>query len=114
MVMRGATIVLTLTLSPALGWTAGVWHGAAAHPATRLASAPQSSSAGITLTPDDPILTHDDVEPPPEPSEGSAPSTLGKDEATPAVATYRRDEEGELYEEHSPQTEVARLREPVG
>ena len=34
-------------------------------------------------------------------------------EISPAVATYKLDATGLLYEEHSPQTEVPRLAEPT-
>lgn len=93
--MRGATLVLTLTLSPALGWTAGVWLGTvSAHRTVRPSTAAPSQAVATALVPDATSLMHDD--------------------ATPAVATYSRDDEGDLYEWHSPQTELARLREPVG
>ena len=39
---------------------------------------------------------------------------LQGDEITSAVATYRIDREGNLYELHAPHTEVAHLSSPVG
>jgi hypothetical protein len=39
---------------------------------------------------------------------------LEGDEVTSAVATYRIDRQGNLYELHAPHTEVAHLSSPVG
>ena len=116
MVMRGATLVLTLTLSPVVGWTAGVWHGTTApRRAVQLSSAPDAPASAVEVSPRLDALPPDDAQPLLEPVDSHEPS-LGPagDDATPAIATYGRDEAGELYEEHSPQTEVTRLREPVG
>lgn len=93
--MRGAILVLTLTLSPVAGWTAGVWH-ASMNPRPQ-ATAPGAVESPSTL-----------------PVDSETPGTAPDDDATPALATYTSDDDGVVYEEHSPQTEVARLRAPVG
>lgn len=108
--MRGTLLVLTLTLSPVAGWTAGVWHAhlfphAAARP-SHAVEVGERREARPSAVPESPGLQRTDSEP------GSSPAD--DSDVTPAVATYTRDEDGELYEEHSPQTEVARLRSPVG
>lgn len=92
--MRGAILVLTLTLSPVAGWTAGVWH---ASMNTRPQVAADEVQSPSTL-----------------PVDSDTPGTTSDEDATPAVATYTSDDDGVVYEEHSPQTEVARLRAPVG
>lgn len=93
--MRGVVLVLTLTLSPVAGWTAGVWH--ASMNTRSKATAPAVVQSPSTL-----------------PVDSETPGTPPDEDATPAVATYTSDDDGVVYEEHSPQTEVARLRAPVG
>jgi len=46
-----------------------------------------------------------------EPAPVAHSDLLGND-VTPAVATYKLDTSGVLYEEHSPQTELPQLSEP--
>jgi hypothetical protein len=48
----------------------------------------------------------------PEASEPDGPVDLYGNEVTDAVATYRFDATGSLYETHSPQTELPRLGSP--
>jgi hypothetical protein len=43
-----------------------------------------------------------------------APADLMGNEVRPAVALYQVDADGEIYEEHSPETEVVRLAPPEG
>lgn len=104
--MRGTLLVLTLTLSPVAGWTAGVWHSSVTARSAQLSTEPRNPS--LADSPDSTV--------PPAGSTHESEPTAGPedDDVTPAVATYSHDDDGELYEEHSPQTEVARLREPVG
>jgi len=65
--------------------------------------------AGATLDTPAPVEQHLRAreEAVPEP-----PMDLFGNEVTDAVATYRLDSRGALYEEHSPQTEVPRLKGP--
>jgi hypothetical protein len=44
--------------------------------------------------------------------EGSRPVDLLGNEVTPAIANYKLDPSGTLYEEHSPDTELPRLTNP--
>jgi len=103
--------MLTFTLLPCVGWTAGAWHAAGAtqqwlNPPGQRTSLPVtghgedgSSSVPYQLNeaPD-----ADDV----------ARDLYGNDVST-AVATYKRDHTGSVYEEHSPKTQVARLKPPT-
>ncbi len=61
--------------------------------------------AGHALAPDHPTVRR--LEPAP-----AARSDLLGNDVTPAVATYKLDTTGVLYEEHSPQTELPQLGEP--
>jgi hypothetical protein len=45
---------------------------------------------------------------------GEAPVDFNGNEVRPAVAQYKVDPAGALYEEHSPETEVPRLGSPKG
>jgi hypothetical protein len=47
----------------------------------------------------------------PQPADAAIIDAFGN-EVTQAVATYKIDSTGDLYEEHSPQTEVPRLGSP--
>ena len=55
---------------------------------------------------------HDDVEAGLSGISDSSRDFFGN-EISPAVATYKLDATGLLYEEHSPQTEIPRLAEPT-
>jgi hypothetical protein len=46
--------------------------------------------------------------------EGKGSPDLYGNEVTDAVARYRFDDAGSLYEVHSPQTELPRLASPIG
>jgi hypothetical protein len=89
-VRRGRiAVVLTLTLFT-VAFEAGRHVGHATHPephGSRIANAP-------ALPADDPAI-----------------DAYGN-EVTEAVATYKLDSSGAIYEEHSPQTEVPRLGSP--
>ena len=61
--------------------------------------------AGRALAPGQPAKRRTDPAP-------AARSDLLGNEVTPAVATYKLDTTGSLYEEHSPQTELPQLGEP--
>ncbi len=60
---------------------------------------PPTSSPADSLTPDQ--------------RDGMSQTDLEGDEVSPAVATYGIDREGNLFEVHSPQTEVPRLPGPT-
>ena len=102
-------IVLTATLCPVAGWTAGAWHGAAS---VRL-------HAARAATVD---ATHEGMPPSgwaarPGPLVEEPPSEDRRDlygnDVSPAIARYTHDGAGAVREEHSPATEVARLKPPT-
>jgi len=105
-VQRSVRIILTVTLSPALGWTAGVWHASStgAHtyrPASAAVVAPAAQPVRGPHIDDEVRLT------PP----ASRVDLRGND-VSPAVASYTQDPAGFLVEEHAPGTEVSRLGDP--
>ena len=73
--------------------------------------AAQNGGDGVFAHPSDPrdapSLTDED-----EPDDGSQLDLQG-DEVTAAVAKYRFDAQGNIYETHAPHTEVPRLGRPV-
>lgn len=112
---RGLVAILTITLSPLAGWTAGAWHAAVATRPQHMVT-PSTPTARPLPAPASSIPFHDT----------SAWSPIDLDETgvvnerdiygndiSPAIASYKRDAAGSLYEEHSPQTEVAKLKAPV-
>ncbi len=87
---RRAAVVLTMTIT--------LFSLAAEAPGT-------SPQRGLTERGHDPALASSS-------SSSSSSSDLLGNEVTAAVATYKLDRAGLLYEEHSPQTELPRLGEP--
>lgn len=102
--------MLTFTLLPFVGWTAGAWHATSA--SQQLLSLPnQQTSQQATETGDldqsslpFPLLH--------EPDADVERDLYGNDVST-AVATYKSDRTGSLYEEHSPNTQMAQLKPPT-
>ncbi len=102
-------VVLTVTLCPVVGWTAGVWHASKsdrirpvyeAEAETPLESPAQDWSALPT-----PLIE----EPPPSDDRRD----LYGNDVSPAIARYTHDAAGAVREEHSPTTEVPRLKPPT-
>ena len=102
--------MLTFTLLLFAGWTAGAWH-AANGPQQRLSLRHQVTSLPATGTGD---LGRSSLPLPPldEPDADVERDLYGNDVST-AVATYKSDPTGSLYEEHSPNTQMARLKPPT-
>lgn len=110
---RRIAAILTLTLVPAAGWSAGAWHGSAptAHRIAPVAVLPLSSpvSNSSSTTDERSTLPSPLIE---EPEAGQQKDIYGNDISS-AIAKYKRDGSGVVYEEHSPNTEVARLKPPT-
>jgi hypothetical protein len=128
-VNRTLAATLTVTLCTAGAWGAGAWHGG------RAASASQPQLPAAVSTPADPdraIVPDAVIIPPDDRASAGAASGWSSlpipllDDATPggdldlygnevsnAVATYKSDRTGSVYEEHSPHTEVPRLPAPT-
>ena len=103
-------VMLTFTLLPFAGWTAGAWHAASA--SQQLVNRPNESTSppvigsadlGCSSLPS-PLID--------KPDAGVERDLYGNDVST-AVATYQSDRAGSVYEEHSPNTQVARLKPPT-
>jgi hypothetical protein len=108
MVNRGVAATLSVTLFLDGAWGAGTWHGSNAvrHPAPAIEEhAPQAAPASAIGWSDLPTPL---IEPAPE----GRVDLYGND-VTDAIATYKSDRTGAVYEEHSPQTEVPRLAPPT-
>ncbi len=105
-------IVLTATLCPIAGWTAGAWHGAES---VRI----RAVDATVIDAPREPdavpdasgwlALPYPLIE---EPPSDDRRDLYGND-VSPAVARYTHDAAGAVREEHSPATEVPRLKPPT-
>ena len=102
--------MLTFTLLVFAGWIAGAWHATTASqpwlsPPNQQTSAPTTGNGdpGWSSLPY-PLLD--------EPDADVERDRYGNDVST-AVATYKSDRTGSLYEEHSPSTQVARLKPPT-
>lgn len=99
------SVVLTVTLCPVLGWTAGAWHASRSdhvrpvHAAASKATLQESPASGRSALPA-PL--------PEEPLSDDRLDFYGND-VSPAIARYRRDQTGAVREEHSPSTDVIRL-----
>ena len=102
--------MLTFTLSPLAGWTAGIWHGTNADPQPLKRPHPQITQPATPVGDDGwsnlpyPLLDDPDAD--------VLRDRYGNDVST-AVATYKSDRSGGVYEEHSPNTQVARLKPPT-
>jgi hypothetical protein len=103
--------MLMLTLSMTVAWAGGAWHGVR-HDRPTSPSALESHvpSASPTAESGWANLPFPLIE---EPEVDEAPDLYGNDVAK-AIAQYKSDAGGSLYEEHSPSTEVTRLRPKVG
>ena len=83
--------------------------GSAPHTVWLPQSSPMPSSSasfndsGVTAPPDAPLV----------PDDAPQRVDLRGNEISRPVARYRLDDTGALYEEHSPQTELPRLKQPV-
>ena len=101
-------IVLTATLCPVAGWTAGAWHGAAS------ARVHAARAAAADAAPDEPASGWSSLPVPliEEPPSDDRRDLYGND-VSPAIARYTHDAAGAVREEHSPATEVARLKPPT-
>ena len=79
-----------------------------------LVAAPSFTVTVTVALPEDgaavPVITRD--LPPLDDEPGDTATDLQGNEVTDAVARYKFDATGSLYELHSPQTEVPRLRSP--
>lgn len=104
-------VALTITLCPVVGWTAGALHGAASHRerpvyaplAVEAPSQAEPSASGWLALPT-PLIE--------EVPNDDRRDLYGND-VSPAIARYRHDGTGAVREEHSPATEVPRLKPPV-
>jgi hypothetical protein len=109
-VNRGVAAPLSVTLFLASAWSLGAWHGATiASPPRRVAvelgrpaAAPTGDSGWSSLPV--PLLEG--------PAPEGRPDLYGND-ITDAVANYKSDRTGGVYEEHSPQTELPKLTPPT-
>lgn len=108
---RGVAATLSVTLFLAGAWSLGAWHGSTVAtsrqvPATleliepSTASSIQSGWSSLPM----PLIE--------EPQPEGRRDRYGN-EITDAIATYKRDRTGSVYEEHSPQTEVPQLAPPT-
>lgn len=107
----GVALVLTVTLSPLVGWTAGVWHAHAT--ATRDAAPRRGMPEAQVSLPTNPTPAPEPRVSSPVKAEPSADQDLYGNDVSPAVATYTRDADGATFEEHSPDTEVSSPRSPT-
>ncbi len=110
MVHKRLSLVLIATLCPVAGWTAGAWHrsmSARLRPVCANTSdtpPPQSPASGWSALPT-PLI--DD-----SPRDDDRRDLYGN-EVSPAIARYTHDDAGAVREEHSPTTDVTRLRPPT-
>ena len=118
---RGVIAVLTVTLFTIAGWSVGAHH---VRPLTHVTFTPVVTSNGPTS-----LSTPASSSAPPAPVGGSTWSRLPTslfdeldeqergdlygNEVSDAVAKYKSDSTGSLYEEHSPHTEVPRPKSPT-
>jgi hypothetical protein len=109
-VQRRIAVMLTFTLLPFAGWTAGAWH-ATSESQQQLTPSNQQTLSPVSGTSDpgwsslsSPLLD--------EPDADAERDLYGNDVST-AVATYKSDRSGTVYEEHSPNTQVPRLKPPT-
>jgi len=109
-VQRRIAVMLIFTLLPLAGWTAGAWRATSAsqqlfNPPNEQTSPPVTGSGdlGWSSLPD-PLLEDPDAD--------VERDLYGNDVST-AVAAYKSDRTGSVYEEHSPNTQVARLKPPT-
>lgn len=110
-VHKRLAIVLTATLCPAAGWTAGAWHASMADNARRELLLRHLAETPLEPTgPDWSALPTPLIDEPP-PSEDRR--DLYGNDVSPAIARYSHDAAGSVREEHSPATEVARLKPPT-
>jgi hypothetical protein len=110
-VTRGVAATLSVTLFFAGAWSLGAWHGATAAaslqaPATLELLEPSTASSIQSGWSSLPVPLIEEPQP-----EGRR-DRYGN-EVTDAIATYKRDRAGSVYEEHSPQTEVPQLAPPT-
>jgi hypothetical protein len=103
--------MLTLTLFTAGAWSAGAYHATVSR-ASRTAAA-RHVTVSAPATPDGSAWLRLPYPLIPPPDVASHRDLYGND-VSDAVAKYTSDRRGSLYEEHSPQTEVPRLKPPVG
>lgn len=103
--------ILIVTLFPVAGWTAGAWHAtasshdiAAPRPASVYISDPSSNDDSGWSSLPYPLLEEPEVD---------ITRDLYGNEISSAVAKYKSDRSGSVYEEHSPNTQVARLKPPT-
>ena len=113
-VHKRLAVVLTVTLCPLAGWTAGAWH---ASTSARVQPVRAVGAVAASLAPVS--------QPMPAPGWSSLPTPRVEDlpnedrrdlygnDVSPAVARYSHDAAGAVREEHSPTTEVARLKPPT-
>jgi hypothetical protein len=108
-VTRAVATTLSVTLFLASAWNLGVRHGAgtaaSSQPRVVEGTRPAAAPGGVSGWSSLPVPLID------EPETGRR--DLYGNDVTDAVATYKRDRAGSVYEEHSPQTEVPRLTPPT-
>jgi hypothetical protein len=109
-VHRAAAVMLTITLIPVGGWCAGAWHasrlpreGFTTAPTTLAPHATPSNDSGWSSLP---VPLIDDSEPATE-------RDLYGNDVSDAVAKYKSDRSGNVYEEHSPHTEMPKPKPPT-
>ena len=109
-VLRVAIQVALVTLILIVAAIAGAMrlpHHGAGHPASRPTLHSAAISQAIVMTPDERIA------PWTRPDDEDGVDMFGND-VSDAVAQYRLDSDGTLYELHSPRTELPRLAAPQG
>jgi hypothetical protein len=109
-VHRATAVMLTVTLIPVGGWYAGAWHASSsarerftAAPASRSPQATPRSDSGWSSLPV-PLI---------EESEPDSERDLYGNDVSDAVAKYKHDRTGNIVEEHSPSTEIAKPKPPT-
>jgi hypothetical protein len=111
-VNRSIQGMLIVTLFTVGAWAAGAWQASISTRSSFLKPAPITFEPPAAVTGGDsgwsalPIPLLDDPQP-------DAREDLFGNDVSDAVATYKRDGSGSLYEEHSPHTEVPRLKSPT-
>jgi hypothetical protein len=110
-VNRSISALVIVTLCTLGAWTAGAWHASLASSVVDVApvAAPQSPStapSGDHGWSDLPVPLIEELG-------TDAQQDIYGNDVSHAIASYKRDPAGALYEEHSPRTEVPRLKPPT-
>jgi hypothetical protein len=88
----------------------GSWGTSAMQALARMGGTPDYVDSGVRIVPPSATSSTPDQEPG---DDSGGTSDLEGDEVSPALATYGIDRDGNLFEVHSPHTEVPRLPGPT-